>query len=348
MEVEMTMTTDATKSIPKRMSNERPANHRKVTRGVMVEEDEVDQDHRLTKTMMMTATSCPPGVEPVHVMWSQVTPLHPCSNKERRKQELNMFKLPPLPKKADELEDFQVNIETSIMVASGRHHRRLQWIIATTLAKHPDELSRVPRKLMSLDLKQSVACLIVCCNRNYLSEILRRAGGEIRNDSDMCNGRRCLWRIYEYFASPSAGSTDHGLRVAYSVLDLGLIQLYGEDAGLERFWNKWAKTMSKITDGGGHRSIFEHLFVNQMRNAPLMTACVLEYDEADVGTEKHTWEWLLKKGRVSKQNNSRQPRNLESGCVWSGEYLVAHTKEFRDMNYHAGRRKGDNKIVKIQ
>jgi hypothetical protein len=39
---------------------------------------------------------------------------------------------------------------------------------------------------------------------------------------------------------------------------------------------------------------------------------------------------------------------VNSGCVWSGEYLVAHTKEFRDMNYHTGRRKRDNKVVKIK
>ena len=161
------------------------------------------------------------------------------------------------------------------MVASGRHHRRLQWIIATALAKDPEELSRVPRKLMSLDLKLSVARLAECATRNYLTDILRRAGRRSRNDSDMCNGRQCLWRIYKYFASPSTGNANQGLRVTYAVVDLSLIKLFGEDAGLGGFWNKWAKTISKIIDVG-HRSIFERLFANQMRNAPLMTACVLE------------------------------------------------------------------------
>jgi hypothetical protein len=62
-------------------------------------------------------------------------------------------------------------------------------------------------------------------------------------------------------------------------------------------------------DGGGHRSVFEHLFVNEMRDAPLMTAYVLEYDEADPGAEKHTWVWLLKKGRASFQRE-RERGNL--------------------------------------
>ena len=44
-----------------------------------------------------------------------------------------------------------------------------------------------------------------------------------------------------------------------------------------------------------------------MRDAPLVTACVLEYDEADPGTEKYTWEGLLKKGRASFQ------RKIERG-----------------------------------
>jgi hypothetical protein len=37
-----------------------------------------------------------------------------------------------------------------------------------------------------------------------------------------------------------------------------------------------------------------------------------------------------------------------SGCVWSGGYFVARAKEFRDMNYHAGQRKGDGKFITIQ
>jgi hypothetical protein len=39
---------------------------------------------------------------------------------------------------------------------------------------------------------------------------------------------------------------------------------------------------------------------------------------------------------------------VNSGCIWSGEYLVAHAKEFRDMNYHTGQRKGDGKFIVVQ
>jgi hypothetical protein len=38
---------------------------------------------------------------------------------------------------------------------------------------------------------------------------------------------------------------------------------------------------------------------------------------------------------------------VNSGCIWSGEYLVARAKEFRDMNYHAGQRKGDGKFIVV-
>jgi hypothetical protein len=37
-----------------------------------------------------------------------------------------------------------------------------------------------------------------------------------------------------------------------------------------------------------------------------------------------------------------------SGCIWSGEYFVARAKEFGDVNYHTGQRKGDGKFITIQ
>jgi hypothetical protein len=38
---------------------------------------------------------------------------------------------------------------------------------------------------------------------------------------------------------------------------------------------------------------------------------------------------------------------INSGCVWSGAYFVAHVREFATMNYHTGRRKSDQ-VIKIQ
>jgi hypothetical protein len=39
---------------------------------------------------------------------------------------------------------------------------------------------------------------------------------------------------------------------------------------------------------------------------------------------------------------------VNSGCIWGGEYLVARAKEFRDINYHTGQRKGDCKFIVVQ
>jgi hypothetical protein len=201
-----------------------------------------------------------------------------------------MFKLPTLPRPAAELDDFQFAVKNTIMVVSGRHNRRLKCIIATTLAKHPDELDRVSRKLVSLDIKLSVACLAACATRSHLNDILRQAGVDGKNESDVCDGRQCLWHIYKYFAVPNIAN--QGLGVTFTVIDLTYIKLIGGNAGLGEFWNERRKCVARIVEVA-HRSIFEHFFVGEMRNAPLMGAYVLEYDEADVGTEKHTWEWLL-------------------------------------------------------
>jgi hypothetical protein len=39
---------------------------------------------------------------------------------------------------------------------------------------------------------------------------------------------------------------------------------------------------------------------------------------------------------------------VNSGSIWSGEYLVAHAKEFRDANYHTRQHKGDGKFIVVQ
>jgi hypothetical protein len=156
-------------------------------RGPPSDDDDDDDDGYLPRrTRARPRPICEPG--------DSVTS---CTDEERRKVESNMFKLPALHMSADELEEFQFVVENIIMVVSGRHHRRLKWIIAATLAKHPDKLDRVPRKLMSLDSKLSVACLAACATRGHLNDIMRQAGVDSKNDSDMCNGRQCLWRIYK-------------------------------------------------------------------------------------------------------------------------------------------------------
>jgi hypothetical protein len=140
-----------------------------------------------------------------------------------------MIKLLVLPKSSHELADFQCNVKASIMLASGRYLRRIGWVIATLHAKDPQELQRVPRKLISLDMKLSIACVAACSVAQHypLVEALRQAGRELcANGSDMANGRQSLW--IKYFASPDTGDVDQGLSITYSVLDLVLIKSRGE------------------------------------------------------------------------------------------------------------------------
>jgi hypothetical protein len=39
---------------------------------------------------------------------------------------------------------------------------------------------------------------------------------------------------------------------------------------------------------------------------------------------------------------------INSSCVWSGAYLVAHTRQFTNMNYHTGHRKDNDETIVIQ
>jgi hypothetical protein len=197
------------------------------------------------------------------------------------------------------------------MLASGRYHLRIRWIDATLSAKSLADLQRVPRKRTSLDMKLSMACVAACqlAQNIILVAALRNAGRQLRaNGSEMANGRQCLWIIYKHFASPNDGDADRGLNPNYSVLDLQLIKLQEEDEGLEKYCTQWTTTIANIPDEGRLRSAFQHLFVDEMRIAPLVEPYVLVCDEAGPGAEKHTWEWLLKKGQVSFQRKSERDR----------------------------------------
>jgi uncharacterized membrane protein len=39
---------------------------------------------------------------------------------------------------------------------------------------------------------------------------------------------------------------------------------------------------------------------------------------------------------------------VNSGCLWSGAYIVARMEEFASMNYHTGHRTEDNKFIRTQ
>jgi hypothetical protein len=57
-----------------------------------------------------------------------------------------MFKLPPLPRSAAQLDNYQVAVENFIALVSGRYDRRMAWIDAVAQAKRPEDLEFAPRK----------------------------------------------------------------------------------------------------------------------------------------------------------------------------------------------------------
>jgi hypothetical protein len=85
-----------------------------------------------------------------------------CASNYRRKTERRVIKMLPIPKSSYDLGDFQFNVEMCIIMASGQYHLRTQWIDATLRAKNLADLQRAPRKLTSLDMKLSMACVFAC------------------------------------------------------------------------------------------------------------------------------------------------------------------------------------------
>jgi hypothetical protein len=324
MEVVTTTTQDAVRTNTKETSRRRIANPDKVTQ--MGEGVEMIQIHHRTtiqigergaqrKTKRRTEN---PERNAQGAMTTEEEMTHRLTVKQRIRAtcptdgERGFVKIPAIPKSLFDLGDFQFNVKNCIRMASGRYNLRIKWIDATLSAQSLTNLQRVPKTLTSLDIKLSMACVAACqLARNVIFvNALRDAGRQLcANGSEMATGRQCLWIIYKHFASPNDGDTDRRLSPNYSVLDLQLIKLQGGDEGLERYWAQWISTIANRPDEGGPRSVFQHLFVDEMRLAPLVESYVHIYDEADAGTDKHTWEWLLKKGQASFQRK-RERDNL--------------------------------------
>jgi hypothetical protein len=69
-----------------------------------------------------------------------------------------------------------------------------------------------------------------------------------------------------------------GLKLPYTCLDLNNIKLAGGSEGLEKFWDTWSHCVKRIMDNPP-RTTCEHLFVDGMRQAPMLVTYVYDYDE---------------------------------------------------------------------
>jgi hypothetical protein len=207
-----------------------------------------------------------------------------CTDRRRAKFDMNDVKLSKLPTSSAGLESFQFGVFTAVTIASGRYSQRGAWSKCIIYARSPRELSHIARKCRGLDYKLQYTAMDICWRNRDLYELLRRLGEDTGNASQVCNGRQCLWRIYSYFSLP--GSATLGLKVTYTVLDLSTIKLVGGNEGLVRCWGAWSHCVKRVMDNPP-RTACEHLFVDEMRQAPMMLKYVREYDDS---TEGHVHE----------------------------------------------------------
>jgi hypothetical protein len=106
-----------------------------------------------------------------------------------------------------------------------------------------------------LDYKICYAAFAYCEHNQAHYDKLRRVDRATENESQMCDGRQCLWYIYTHFALP--GMEAAGVKITFAVIDLTTIKLIGGDAGLENFWNRWCNCMARVTDNPA-RSTYHH------------------------------------------------------------------------------------------
>jgi hypothetical protein len=238
-----------------------------------------------------------------------------CADRRRGKGEI-VIVLPPSPKSAGELGNYQFAVENIIALASGRYQRRVEWIRAITRARKPEDLEFVPKKCRSLDYKLAVAALASCEKNPALYGLLRREGRASGNKNIMRNGRQCLRRIYTYFALPSMAT--EGLKVTYAVIDLTAIKLIDADAGLEHFWNRWRDCIIRIADLP-KRPVYQHMFADEMRKSKKMALYVRHFDEMEHDDARETWEWLETRGGACFERQHQRDNHTQTLGVLSGK-----------------------------
>jgi hypothetical protein len=155
-------------------------------------------------------------------------------------------------------------------------------------------LEHVPRKCLGLDYKISNAALKSSKRNAALYGILRREGRESRHAHLMCNGGQSLWHLYTFFALPRMANG--GLTITYTIIDLVAIKVFGGDAGLGDFWNRWRDCFMRVRNPP-NKDDYEYVFVGEMRKTQLMVKHIRDYDEMEFDDPNKTWQWLVEKGR---------------------------------------------------
>jgi hypothetical protein len=171
-------------------------------------------------------------------------------------------------------------------------------------------------KLPKFGLQDRLWALALRKRNQVLYGKLLRASRATENESEMCNGRQCLWYIYAHFALP--GMEADGLKITFAVIDLTAIKLIGGDLGLGNFWSRWCDCMARVTDNPA-RSTCRHLFVGGIRKSKMMNMYVRDYDDLERNRVGRTWGHLVKKRRACFERARLRDNHIRTLGILSGK-----------------------------
>ena len=167
--------------------------------------------------------------------------------------------------------------------------------------KSPGNFGTLDAKLMS-----SLTTILVgdfARRINTLKETEAAKGQQVR-------GRQVLFLLNEYFST----NAKHGS--TYSIQDLFSVKLQGTN--LKAFMTNWDTVMAGVPRAPDE-SILEYLFYTQGRYHRAIAHGIAEYQRAEQGTPKHSYEYLVSAVRLQLErerletNRERVARGLGSG-----------------------------------
>ena len=167
--------------------------------------------------------------------------------------------------------------------------------------KSPGNFGTLDAKLMS-----SLTTILVgdfARRINTLKETEAAKGQQVR-------GRQVLFLLNEYFST----NAKHGS--TYSIQDLFSVKLQGTN--LKAFMTNWDTVMAGVPQAPDE-SILEYLFYTQVRYHRAIAHDIAEYQRAEQGTPRHSYEYLVSAVRLQLErerletNRERIARGLGSG-----------------------------------
>ena len=246
-------------------------------------------------------------------------------------KEADTIKLPALPE-AREFRNWRTAVRQSVVAASGRPVRCLQWLMQLEAANDMSTLAS-SGKFTTLDVKLASAITLLANDKSpHVKELARRIALESDNEAAggrLIRGRQLLWMVYRYNA------TDEDLGALYDFNDLNSVT-FTKDKEITQFITNWDMVLAALNEPVADR-IKEQTFLRELRKSSAMREDIAHYDRCDKGNEHKTYQYLYDQVKKHILRKRLEDNRKTKAAAFNPE---GHQPAFAGANGKSGKGKG--------